>query len=46
AYAAALAYLNGSDLDAAEIAKRSLEIAGDICIYTNNMITLEELKGA
>ncbi|MDR1143235.1 MAG: ATP-dependent protease subunit HslV [Treponema sp.] len=46
AYAAALAYLNGSDLDAAEIAKRSLEIAGDICIYTNNVITLEELKGA
>jgi ATP-dependent HslUV protease subunit HslV len=44
AYASALAYLDGSDLSAAEIAKRSLEIAGTICIYTNNQITLEELK--
>ena len=44
AQAAALAFLNGSDLSAAEIAKRSLEIAGSICIYTNNQITLEELK--
>jgi ATP-dependent HslUV protease subunit HslV len=44
AYAAALAYLDGSDLSAAEIAKRSLLIAGNICIYTNSQITLEELK--
>jgi ATP-dependent HslUV protease subunit HslV len=44
AYAAALAYLDGSSLSAAEIAKRSLEIAGNICIYTNSQITLEELK--
>ncbi len=41
AYAAALAYLDNSDLDAGEIAKRSLYIAGDICIYTNNNIILE-----
>jgi ATP-dependent HslUV protease subunit HslV len=44
AYAAALAYLDGSSLSASEIAKRSLEIAGTICIYTNSQITLEELK--
>jgi ATP-dependent HslUV protease subunit HslV len=43
AYAAALAYLDGSNLSAAEIAERSLRIAGDICIYTNGQITLEEL---
>ncbi|MDR2070780.1 MAG: ATP-dependent protease subunit HslV [Treponema sp.] len=43
AYAAALAYLDGSDLTAKEIAERSLRIAGSICIYTNNQITLEEL---
>ncbi|MDR2630695.1 MAG: ATP-dependent protease subunit HslV [Spirochaetaceae bacterium] len=43
AYAAALAYLDGSTLSAAEIARRSLRIAGDICIYTNNQIILEEL---
>ncbi len=44
AYAAAKAYLDGSDLGAAEIARRSLEIAGDICVYTNHNIIVEELK--
>jgi ATP-dependent HslUV protease subunit HslV len=43
AYAAALAYLEGSNFSAAEIAEKSLKIAGTICIYTNNQITLEEL---
>jgi ATP-dependent HslUV protease subunit HslV len=44
AYAAALAYLEGSSYTAAEIAEKSLKIAGDICIYTNGNIVLEELK--
>jgi ATP-dependent HslUV protease subunit HslV len=43
AYAAALAYLEGSSFSAREIAERSLAIAGNICIYTNNNITVEEL---
>ena len=43
AYAAALAYLESSELSASEIARKSLKIAGDICIYTNNNITIEEL---
>ncbi len=43
AQAAALAYLDGSDLDAREIALRSLKIASKICIYTNDNITVEEL---
>jgi ATP-dependent HslUV protease subunit HslV len=43
AFAAALAYLEGSDFSAAEIAEKSLKIAGNICIYTNMQITLEEL---
>jgi ATP-dependent HslUV protease subunit HslV len=44
AYSAALAYLDsGADLSAAEIATKSLKIAGNICIYTNGNITLEEL---
>ncbi len=43
AYAAALAYLDTSDLSAAEIARRSLGIAGGICIYTNDRILVEEL---
>ncbi|PKL08613.1 MAG: HslU--HslV peptidase proteolytic subunit [Spirochaetae bacterium HGW-Spirochaetae-7] len=44
AYAAALAYLDTSDLSAAEIARRSLAIAGGICIYTNDHILVEELS--
>ena len=43
AYSAALAYLDSSDLGAREIAERSLKIAGNICIYTNNNITVEEI---
>ena len=43
AFAAALAYLEGSSFSAAEIAEKSLQIAGNICIYTNMQITLEEL---
>jgi ATP-dependent HslUV protease subunit HslV len=42
AYAAALAYLNGSGLSAREIVERSLTIAGNICIYTNVKLTIEE----
>ena len=44
AYSAALAYLDSSTLSAKEIAQKSLKIAGDICIYTNNHITVEELS--
>ncbi|MDR0375398.1 MAG: ATP-dependent protease subunit HslV [Treponema sp.] len=43
AYAAALAYLESSSFSAAEIAEKSLAIAGNICIYTNNNIVVEEL---
>jgi ATP-dependent protease HslVU, peptidase subunit len=43
AYAAALAYMESSELSALDIAKKSLKIAGDICIYTNANITAEEL---
>ena len=43
AYAAALAFLEGSAFSAAEVAEKSLKIAGSICIYTNMQITLEEL---
>jgi ATP-dependent HslUV protease subunit HslV len=43
AYAAALAYLDGSSYTAAEIAEKSLRLAGNIFIYTNIEITLEEL---
>ncbi|MDR2808470.1 MAG: ATP-dependent protease subunit HslV [Spirochaetaceae bacterium] len=44
AYAAALAFLEGSSFSAREIAEKALHIAGTICIYTNEHITVEELQ--
>jgi len=43
ALAAARALLDHSTLDARSIVEESLKIAGDICIYTNKQITIEEL---
>ena len=43
ALAAARALLCETDLPAATIARRSLEIAADICIYTNRNTTIETL---
>ena len=43
AQAAALALLRNSDLEAREIVEQALAIAGDICVYTNQNITIEEL---
>ena len=44
AMAAARALLAHSDLSAVDIVRRSLEIAGEICIYTNQEITVLELN--
>ncbi|EHA1080923.1 ATP-dependent protease subunit HslV [Photobacterium damselae] len=43
AQAAARALLENTDLDAREIAEKSLNIAGDICVFTNHHHTIEEL---
>jgi len=43
AQAAALALLQGSELEPAEIVKRALAIAGDLCIYTNQNHVIESL---
>ena len=43
AQAAATALLQHTDLSAREIVETSLNIAGDICIYTNRNLTIEEL---
>ncbi len=44
ALAAARALASHSDLSAMEIVQQSLEIAADICVYTNNNISILELK--
>jgi ATP-dependent HslUV protease subunit HslV len=43
ALAAARALVDNTQLGARDIAERALKIAGDICIYTNQNITIEEL---
>ncbi len=43
AQSAARALLDNTDLTAREIVEKSLSIAGDICIYTNQNRTIEEL---
>lgn len=43
AQAAAAALLRNTDLSAEEIARKALEIAGEICIYTNADIVVETL---
>ncbi|MDE1984355.1 MAG: ATP-dependent protease subunit HslV [Gammaproteobacteria bacterium] len=44
AQAAARALLDNTELDARAITERALNIAADICIYTNRNLTIEELK--
>ncbi|MGI9200660.1 MAG: ATP-dependent protease subunit HslV [Woeseiaceae bacterium] len=43
AQAAALALLRNTDLEARDIVEQALAIAGDICVYTNQNVTIEEL---
>ncbi len=46
AQAAALALLQNTELSAVEIVEKALLIAGDICVYTNQNILVEELPAA
>ena len=43
AQAAALALLQNTEMEAADVVKKALSIAGDICVYTNQNIIIEEL---
>jgi ATP-dependent HslUV protease subunit HslV len=44
AQSAALALLHNTELSPRDIVTKSLEIAGDICIYTNRNFTIEALE--
>ncbi len=44
AHAAAIALLQNTDFSPADIVKKSLTIAGDLCIYTNQNHTIEVLE--
>ena len=43
AQSAARALIENTDFDPADVIRKSLEIAGDICIYTNHNFTIETL---
>lgn len=43
AQSAARALLENTELDATNITKKALTIAGDVCVYTNHNHTIEEL---
>jgi ATP-dependent HslUV protease, peptidase subunit HslV len=43
AQAAATALMRHADMDAAGIAEEAMKIAGSICVFTNDAITIEEL---
>lgn len=43
AQSAALALLENTEMDARTVVEKALKIAGDICIYTNHNVSLEEL---
>ena len=43
AMASARALMENTDLDAMEIVKKSMKIAGDMCVYTNHNLTIEEV---
>jgi ATP-dependent HslUV protease subunit HslV len=43
AQSAAMALLENTELDARTIVEKALKIAGDICIYTNHNVSIEEL---
>ena len=44
ALAAARALIGRTDMDAESIARKALDIASDICVYTNKNVTLEAIE--
>ena len=44
ALAAARAMLETTEMDARAIVEKGLALAGDICVYTNHHVTVEELS--
>jgi len=43
ALAAGRALLRSTDLPAVEVARRAMEVAGEICVYTNDQLVVEEV---
>ena len=46
AFSAALALIDQDGVEAEEIVRRSMKIAGDICVYTNHSLRIEQLEAS
>ena len=46
AYSAALALIDQDGVEAEEVVRRSMKIAGDICVYTNHSLRIEQLDAS
>ena len=46
ALAAALALIDRPDVDAEQVVRKAMKIAGDICVYTNHNVLLEKIEPA
>jgi len=44
ALAAALALIDEPNIDAEQVVRKAMKIAGDICVYTNHNILLEKIE--
>ena len=44
AYSAAQALADNTTLDAEEIARKAMKIAAEICVYTNENVTIETIE--
>jgi ATP-dependent HslUV protease subunit HslV len=44
AQSAAIALMENTDLSVRQIVEKAMKIAGDLCIYTNHEVTIEELN--
>jgi ATP-dependent HslUV protease subunit HslV len=44
ALAAARAMLENTEMDARDVVEKAMHIAADICVYTNNALTIESLR--
>ena len=46
ALSAALALAENTDFEAEDIARKAMKIASDVCVYTNDQLTIETLDTA
>jgi len=44
AQSAAIALMENTDFSPRQIVEKAMKIAGDLCIYTNHQVTLEEIR--